>query len=51
MRAARLVVVSADVVEIEQFRNYVDSLCSRKLLKRIFFDEGHTAILDVSFRR
>jgi superfamily II DNA helicase RecQ len=51
VRAARLVVVSADVVEIEQFRNYADSLRSRKLLKRIFFDEGHTAILDVSFRR
>ena len=50
VRAARLVVVSADWWN-EQFRNYVDSLRSRKLLKRIFFDEGHTAILDVSFRR
>jgi superfamily II DNA or RNA helicase len=50
VRAARMVVVSADVEEIEQFRNYMDSLRSRKLLRRIFFDEGHTAILDVSFR-
>jgi superfamily II DNA helicase RecQ len=51
VRAARMVVVSADVEEIEQFRNYVDSLRSRKLLNRIFFDEAHTAILDVLFRR
>ena len=51
VRAARLVVVSADVVEIDQFRNYLDSLRSRKLLKRIFFDEAHTAILDVAYRR
>ncbi len=28
----------------------MDSLRSRKLLRRIFFDEGYTVILDVSFR-
>ena len=50
-RAARLVVVSADVTNIDQFVEYVDSLRDRQLLTRIFFDEAHTAVLDVTFRK
>ena len=51
MRVARLVVASADMEEVEQFRDYMGSLRDRKLLRRIFVDEAHTVIMDVSYRK
>ncbi|EYB28035.1 hypothetical protein FG05_30289 [Fusarium graminearum] len=49
-RAARLIVVSADVVSSAEFRGYVDGLSCAGLLQRIFIDECHTAIMDISYR-
>lgn len=49
-RAARLVVVSADVVASNGFASYADGLLAAGLLQRIFVDECHTAITDVGFR-
>ncbi|KAG8664052.1 uncharacterized protein FPOAC1_014119 [Fusarium poae] len=49
-RDARLVVVSADVAVSEGFTAYVESIRGRGLLERVFFDECHTAIMDVSYR-
>ncbi|KEF50778.1 uncharacterized protein A1O9_13170, partial [Exophiala aquamarina CBS 119918] len=51
MRVARLVVASADTEEVGQFRDYIGSLRDRKLLRRIFVDEAHTVIMDVSYRK
>ncbi len=45
-RAARLVVVSADVAAGAEFSTYADGLLSTGLLQRIFIDECHTAITD-----
>ncbi|KJZ69995.1 hypothetical protein HIM_10606 [Hirsutella minnesotensis 3608] len=50
-RAARLVAVSADVVSNGEFSAYADGLLSTGLLRRIFIDECHTAITDISYRR
>ena len=50
-RVARIVVVSADIEGVEQFQNYVGSLRDRKLLRRIFMNEAHTIIIDVSYRK
>ena len=44
-------VTSADMEGVEQFQNYVGSLRDRKLLRRIFVDEAHTVIMDVSYRK
>lgn len=49
-RAARMVVVSADTVSNPGFLAYVDGLRADGLLRRIFIDEAHTAITDVSYR-
>lgn len=49
-RDARLVVVSADVACTDGFAAYVESIRVRGLLRRIFFDECHTAVMDVGFR-
>ncbi|KAJ9413909.1 hypothetical protein QL093DRAFT_2594845 [Fusarium oxysporum] len=49
-RDARLIVVSADVAVSEGFTAYVESIRGRGLLERVFFDECHTAIMDVSYR-
>ncbi|KAK7582804.1 hypothetical protein V3481_012103 [Fusarium oxysporum f. sp. vasinfectum] len=49
-RAARLVVVSADIVSSDQFFGYADGLLCAGLLKRIFIDECHTVIMDISYR-
>jgi superfamily II DNA helicase RecQ len=51
MRVARMVVASADMEGVEQFRDYMGSLRDRKLLQRIFVDEAHTVIMDVSYRK
>lgn len=51
MRVARLVVASADMEEVEQFRDYMGSLRDRKLLRRIFVDEAHTVIMNVLYRK
>jgi len=50
-RAPSLVLVSADSVESEGFRMYVDQLRDRGRLGTIFVDEAHTIIMDASFRR
>ena len=47
---ARLVVVSADLANSPEFISYVDNRRARGLLRRIFFDESHTAIVDASYR-
>ncbi|KAK4441869.1 P-loop containing nucleoside triphosphate hydrolase protein, partial [Podospora aff. communis PSN243] len=49
-RDARLVLVSADVAVCLEFMAYVQSIRSRGRLGRIFFDECHTSITDVSYR-
>jgi superfamily II DNA helicase RecQ len=49
-RAARLVVVSADVASSEQLLMYVDGLRGNGLLRRIFIDECHTIITDAGYR-
>ena len=51
MWVARIVVASADIEGVEQFQNYVGSLRDRKLLRRIFVDEAHTVIMNVSYRK
>lgn len=48
-RVAWLVVVSADTAGRDEFIKYVDSVWSRGLLGRIFVDECHTIITDVSY--
>jgi superfamily II DNA helicase RecQ len=50
-RDAGLVVVSADVAVCEEFTSYVESIRIRGLLRRIFFDECHTIITDVNYRK
>lgn len=50
-RAPRLVIVSADVVSNAEMIAYTDGLLAAGLLRRIFIDECHTAITDVSYRR
>ena len=50
-RDAGLVVVSADVAVCEEFTGYVESIRTRGLLRRIFFDECHTTITDVNYRK
>ncbi|RSL86277.1 hypothetical protein CDV31_016422, partial [Fusarium ambrosium] len=49
-RAARLVVVSADIVSSAEFSGYVDGLLCAGLLQRIFIDECHTVIMDIGYR-
>ncbi|KAL3599869.1 hypothetical protein FPOAC2_04097 [Fusarium poae] len=49
-RAARLIVVSADVVSSAEFCGYVDGLSCTGLLQRIFVDECHTVIMDIGYR-
>ena len=49
-RDARLVVVSADVATCEAFLGYVESIRARGLLRRLFFDECHTVIVDSHYR-
>ena len=49
-RAARLVVVSTDVALSAGFTSYADGLRGSGLLRRIFIDECHTVITDVSYR-
>ncbi|KAH6982546.1 P-loop containing nucleoside triphosphate hydrolase protein, partial [Ilyonectria destructans] len=49
-RDARLVVVSADVAVSEGFTVYMESIRSRGLLDRIFFDECHVVVTDVGYR-
>lgn len=49
-RAARLVVVSADIVSTPEFSAYADGLLCTGLLRRIFIDECHTVITDIGYR-
>jgi superfamily II DNA helicase RecQ len=49
-RAARLVVVSADIVSSAEFSGYADGLLCAGLLQRIFVDECHTVIMDIGYR-
>lgn len=49
-RAARLVVVSADVVSTPEFSAYADRLLCAGLLQRIFIDKYHTIITNISYR-
>lgn len=49
-RAARLVVVSADVALSAGFASYADGLRGSGLLRRIFIDECHTIITDAGYR-
>ncbi|KAK4205950.1 hypothetical protein QBC37DRAFT_462707, partial [Rhypophila decipiens] len=49
-RAARLVVVSADLVSAPEFLGYADALVGAGLLRRVFIDECHVAVMDVSYR-
>lgn len=49
-RDARLVLGSADVAVSVEFMAYVQSIRSRGRLGRIFLDECHTSITDVSYR-
>ncbi|KAF4340723.1 recq family helicase [Fusarium beomiforme] len=49
-RAARLIVVSADMVSSAEFSGYVDGLSCTGLLQRIFVDECHTVIMDIGYR-
>jgi superfamily II DNA helicase RecQ len=49
-RAARLIVVSADIVSSAKFCGYVDGLSCTGLLQRIFVDECHTVIMDIGYR-
>ncbi|KAK2684950.1 hypothetical protein QWA68_016472 [Fusarium oxysporum] len=49
-RAARLVVVSANIVSSDQFFGYADGLLCAGLLKRIFINKYHTVIMDISYR-
>lgn len=49
-RQARLVVVSADLVEVGEFVQYLDHLRRLGVLKEIFVDECHTVVLDVGYR-
>ncbi|KPA35170.1 recq family helicase, partial [Fusarium langsethiae] len=49
-RAARLIVVSADIVSSAEFSGYVDGLSCTGLLQRIFVDECHTVIMDIGYR-
>jgi hypothetical protein len=48
-RAARLVVVSADIVSGPEFSGYADRLLCAGLLQRIFIDECHTVIMDIGY--
>lgn len=50
-RAARLVIVSADIVSNAEMIAYADGLFAAGLLRRIFIDECHTAITDAGYRR
>lgn len=49
-RRARLVVVSADLVEVGEFVQYLDHLRRLGVLKEIFVDESHTLVLDANYR-
>lgn len=49
-RAARLVIVSADIVSNAEFSTYADGLLAAGTLRRIFIDECHTTITDISYR-
>lgn len=49
-RAARLVVVSADIVSSGELSGYADGLLCAGLLRRIFIDECHTIIMDIGYR-
>jgi len=49
-RDVQLVVVSVDQAVTNSFMIYVESIRSRGQLKRIFIDECHTVITDVSYR-
>lgn len=49
-RDARLVIVSADMAVCAEFTSYVESIRRRDQLRRIFFDECHTAVTDVGYR-
>lgn len=49
-RAARLVVVNAEVVLSKMLLAYLDGLRSSGLLRRIFIDECHTLISDAGYR-
>lgn len=49
-RAARLIVISADIVSSAEFSGYIDGLVYTGLLQRIFVDECHTVIMDIGYR-
>jgi superfamily II DNA helicase RecQ len=48
---ARLIVVSADTADCDEFAMYVDGLRAAGFLSRIFVDECHTIIMDASYRK
>jgi hypothetical protein len=49
-QAARLVVISADIVSSDQFFGYTDRLLCAGLPERIFINECHTVIIDISYQ-
>jgi superfamily II DNA helicase RecQ len=44
------VVVSADLVEADEFVQYLDHLRRLGVLKEVFVDESHTVVLDANYR-
>lgn len=49
-RRARLVVVSADLVEVGKFVQYLNHVRRLGVLKEIFIDESYTVIIDTNYR-
>lgn len=49
-RAARLIIVSADIAVTPEFAVFTDGLQAVGLLGRIFLDECHTILTDVGYR-
>ena len=49
-RAARLVVVSADIIAIAKFSAYADRLLYAGLLQRIFINECYIVIINIRYR-
>ena len=43
-------VVSADLVEADEFVQYLDHLRRLGVLKEVFVDESHTVVLDANYR-
>src|SRR5271154_5474596 len=51
MRIAKVMIISADVIDKMRFIIYVDDLRARELLTRIFVNKCHIIITDVEYRK